>query len=470
LAVENTLCENSQEMEHRALGAEVSAALKFILLILLLSLHLECKGYYEVDKEKLQQEVRKEFLHAWNSYKKYAWGHDELKPLSKSYRDWHSASLYMTPVDALDTMYLMGLTEEADRTREFIAKNLSFDHDMYVKNFEIVIRILGGLLSSYQMTGDKRLLVKAEDLGLRLLHVFDSPTGLPYMYINLKTGAVRGAETNPAEIGTLLIEFGTLSKLSGNPRFYQKAKNALLELFNRRSAIGLVGSTINVETGEWLNKNSHISGGIDSYYEYLLKCRLLFDDKECHAMWKESVAALNKYLADQRSNGLWYGTVNMETGARVATKFGALDAFFPAVLALSGDFDRAKALQNSSYLMWTKFGIEPEEIDYSTMKITYDGYPLRPEIIESAYYLYYFKNDPIYLKMGETFLKSLKEYCRTPSGYAALHSVQTKEKKDSMESFFLAETLKYLYLLFSPRETMDLSKVIFNTEAHPMRK
>ena len=450
--------------------ADVPSAFKFLLILLVLSLHLQCSIQNEVNKEKLQQEVRNEFLHSWNSYKNYAWGHDELKPLSKSYRDWHSVSLYMTPVDALDTMYLMGLTEEADKTREFIAANLSFDHDIYVKNFEIVIRILGGLLSSYQMTGDKRLLVKAEDLGLRLLHVFDSPTGLPYMYINLKTGAVRGAETNPAEIGTLLIEFGTLSKLTGNPRFYQKAKNALLELYNRRSTIGLVGSTINVETGQWLNKNSHISGGIDSYYEYLLKCGLLFDDKDCHTMWKESVAALNKYLADQRPTGLWYGTVDMETGKRIATKFGALDAFFPGMLALSGDFTRAKALQDSSYTMWTKFGIEPEEIDYSTMKITYDGYPLRPEIMESAYYLYYFKNDPVYLKMGKTFLKSLKKYCRTRAGYAALSSVQTKEKKDSMESFFLAETLKYLYLLFSPRETVDLSKVVFNTEAHPIRK
>src|SRR5262249_27991677 len=66
-------------------------------------------------------QVRGEFLYAWNAYKQYAWGHDELKPLSKSYRDWHSGSLLMTPVDALDTMILMGLTEEADKTREFIA-------------------------------------------------------------------------------------------------------------------------------------------------------------------------------------------------------------------------------------------------------------------------------------------------------------------------------------------------------------
>src|SRR5262249_10538062 len=96
-------------------------------------------------------QVRGECLSAWHDYKQYDWGHDELKPLTRSYRDWHSGSLLMTPVDALDTMILMGLTDEADKTREFIATNLSFDQDIEVKNFEITIRLLGGLLSSYQL-------------------------------------------------------------------------------------------------------------------------------------------------------------------------------------------------------------------------------------------------------------------------------------------------------------------------------
>jgi hypothetical protein len=187
-------------------------------------------------------------------------------------------------------------------------------------------------------------------------------------------------------------------------------------------------------------------------------------------MWEASIQALNKYLAQEMPNGLWYGSVDMNTGKRIATHFGALDAFFPAVLALSGDLDRAQQLQKSAFLMWTTFGIEPEEIDYTTMKITYDGYPLRPEIIESAYYLYYYTRDPRYLEMGRTFLNSLKSYCKVDAGYAALSSVTSKEKKDDMESFFLAETLKYLYLLFAPVNTMDLSHVTFNTEAHPIKK
>ncbi|MGC2108454.1 MAG: glycoside hydrolase family 47 protein [Candidatus Korobacteraceae bacterium] len=427
-------------------------------------------AWCDQQKAEMADAVRQEFLHAWNGYKQYAWGHDELRPLTKGYRDWYGTSLLMTPVDALDTMLLMGLKKEAKEDRELIDKQLSFDKDIYVKNFEITIRLLGGLLSSYQLTGDKHLLVLADDLGERLLPAFNSPTGMPYVFVNLKTGMVRGAESNPAEIGSLLIEFGTLSKLTGKPVYYDKAKHALVEVYNRRSPIGLVGSTIDVETGKWVDPISHISGGIDSYYEYLLKCSILFQDKDCERMWKTGIAAVNKYVADDAASGLWYAQVNMNTGQRVSTHYGALDAFFPAVLALSGDLDRAARLQQSSYKMWTTFGIEPEEFDYSTMKITYPRYELRPEIIESTYYLYFFTGEPQYLDMGKTFYDSLRKYCRTEAGYAALISVETKQQRDDMESFFLAETLKYLYLLYAPKSTLDLHKSVFNTEAHPMQR
>ncbi len=402
----------------------------------------------------------------------------------------------MTPVDALDTMILMGLKDEATDTKNYIIKNLSFDKDISVQNFEVTIRLLGGLLSSYQLTGDKRLLALAEDLGNRLLPVFESPTGLPYRYVNLKTGKVHDAKTNPAEAGTLLIEFGTLSKLTGRPIFYEKAKRALVAIYKRRSPIGLVGTWIDVETGEWKDTDSHISGAIDSYYEYLLKCWLLFDDDDCKRMWLDSIAAINKYLTDEidkinrdfkrvPDTQLWYGHADMNSGKRSTTAYGALDAFFPAVLALSGDLERASRLQKSSMKMWQLHGIEPEEIDYKTMKLTYPGYPLRPEIVESTYYLHHyaslpaptdrhgkkpFANRAVYLRMGEQLFRDFVKHCRTDEGYAALKSVITKEKTDSMQSFLFAETFKYFYLLFAPARTLDFNKVIFNTEAHPIRR
>jgi len=364
----------------------------------------------------------------------------------------------------------MKLDEEAAKAKELILTDLSFDRDVYVKNFEITIRLLGGLLSSYQLTNDKRLLDLAEDLGNRLLPVFNSPTGLPYVYVNLKTGQIRDAKTNPAETGTLLLEFGTLSKLTGKSIYYEKAKRALMETFKRRSAIGLVGSTIDVETGAWVDTDSHISGGIDSYYEYLWKCWLLFHDQDCQQMWQASISAVNKYLADEVRDELWYGHADMNTGKRTVPQYGALDAFFPALLAHSGDAARARRLQDSSFKMWNMHEIEPEIIDYKTMQIVYNGYHLRPEIVESTYYLHHFTHDPQYRKMGEKIFDDLVKYCRVDAGYAALQDVVTKEKRDEMESFALAETFKYFYLLFAPPGTLDFDKVVFNTEAHPLRR
>jgi mannosidase alpha-like ER degradation enhancer 2 len=376
----------------------------------------------------------------------------------------------MTPVDSLDTLLLLGFKDEAAKAQALIVEKLSFDRDISVKNFEVTIRLLGGLLSGYQMTGDARLLHLAEDLGKRLLPVFNSPTGMPYMYVNLRTGKTSGARSNPAEIGTLLLEFGTLSKLTKNPVFYDKAKNAVVQLYKRRSKIGLVGEEIDVDTGEWTSRASHVGGGIDSYYEYLLKCSRLFGDKDCGTMWRESIRALDKHLADQAPTGLWYGQVDMVTAKRTATEFGALHAFLPAVLALGGDLGRARRLQDSAYKMWNLTGIEPEVLDYRTMKITAAGYPLRPEIMESAYYLFHSTKDPRYLEMGRTFFEALVAHCRTDAGYTVLKDVTTWEKGDLMPSYFLAETLKYLYLLFAPEKTLDLEKVVFNTEAHPLRR
>jgi mannosidase alpha-like ER degradation enhancer 2 len=415
--------------------------------------------------------VRAELLHAWTGYERYAAGHDELNAVSETARDWYAGTLLMTPVDSLDTLVLLGLTKEADEAREEIALHLTFDRDISVKNFEITIRLLGGLLSSYQLTGDARLLTLAEDLGRRLLPVFDSPTGMPYVNVNLRTGKASGAESNPAEIGTLLLELGALAKLTKEDVYYDKAKKALVALYAHRSKLGLVGDSINVETGAWVGKTSSIGSGIDSYLEYLLKAWLLFGDEDCHRMWKETLAAVNRYVADETPARLWYGQVDMDTGARTGTEFGALEAFFPAVLALDGDLDRARRLEDSAFAMWTASGLEPDGFDYGTMKPTKDaGYPLRPEIVESAYYLHALTGDARYLEMGRRLFEDVVASCRTDAGYAGLKSVVTREKSDRMHSFFLAETLKYFYLLFAPAGVIDLHQVVFNTEAHPLRR
>jgi mannosidase alpha-like ER degradation enhancer 2 len=432
-------------------------------------------GRSEIDRPAMAAKVRAEILHAWRGYERFARGHDELQPVSKTAKDWYGAgnSLLMTPVDSLDTLLLAGCREEAESARALVVEKLSFDRDVPVKNFEVTIRLLGGLLAGYEMTSDPRLLSLAEDLGNRLLPAFDSPTGMPYMYVNLKTGKTSGSVSNPAEIGTLVLEFGTLARLTSRRVFFDKAKRALTELHARRNArTGLVGEQIDVETGQWKSPTSHVGGGIDSYYEYLVKCDLLFHDRECGAMYRDSIRAANRWLADDTKRGLWYGEADMGTGRRTAKTYGALHAFLPAVLVLGGDVARARRLQDSGFRMWRLNGVEPEEVDYGgpRLAVKSPGYPLRPEIIESAWYLWRRTKDPKYLAMGKRFFEDLVRCCRTENGYTVLTNVVTKEKGDLQPSYFLAETLKYLYLMFAPEETLDPDRVVLNTEAHPLRR
>jgi mannosidase alpha-like ER degradation enhancer 2 len=413
-------------------------------------------------------EVREAFLHAWNGYVASAWGHDALRPLSGGWRDWYDVSLLMTPVDAWDTMRLMGLDAQADSARDLIFAELSFDRDMTVQVFEVTIRLLGGLLSAYQMDGDPRWLELARDLGDRLMPAFASPTGMPYVRVNLATGAVEEPENNPAEIGTLTLELGQLSRLTGDPRYYDAVKRGVTAVFDRRSSLDLVGTVVDVESGEWKSTDSHVGGRIDSFYEYLLKGWLLFGDEDYRHMWEVSEAAMNAHLAETVDGHLWYGRVDMNTGERTGRRFGALEAFLPAVLALGGDLDRAARLEESVALMFTAFGVEPESFDYGTMEIRYPGYPLRPEAIESAYYLYVLTGDERWRLMGRDFFHRIVAAARVDGGFAHLADVRTAEHDDAMESFFLAETLKYAWLLANPG-ALDFDAVVFNTEAHPLR-
>jgi mannosidase alpha-like ER degradation enhancer 2 len=180
--------------------------------------------------------------------------------------------------------------------------------------------------------------------------------------------------------------------------------------------------------------------------------------------------AVNKHLADQTPEGLWYGHADMYTGKRTGTTYGALDAFFAGTLAMNNELKRAAELQNSNYRMWMLNDIEPEQMNYSTMEVDNGSYILRPENFEGAYYLYQYTHDERYLDMGKNMFENLVTFCRTDDAYAALKDVRTKEKRDYMESFFFAETLKYAYLLFDESDKFDFHQVIFNTEAHPYRR
>ena len=414
--------------------------------------------------------IRNETFRAWHAYARYAFGHDGFHPLSKKAYDWYDAPLGITLIDAYSTLSLMGFKQEADHIEKYVAANADFDRDMFVKTFEVDIRVLGGLLDMYEISGDPKILNKAEDFGKRLLPAFSSRTGIPHYWVNLKTGATRGDTVNVAEGGSSLIEMGVLSALTGKPVYYQAAKRATKALYSRRSPIGLVAQDINVETGAWIDHQSHIGACIDSYYEYLLKGWLLFHDPELKTMWESSIAAINRYIADDGPGGLWYGKVDMRTGARISSTVTLYDAFFPALLTLSGDVLRAARLQDSWDRLWNKNGLEPMVYDYRRDSILDASYDLNPEIMESAYYLFSRTADPKYRQRAEKYFDDIERYCRTDEAFASIKDIRTKEQADDLPSFFFAETMKYLYLTFTNVTHFGYAQVIFSTEAHPFQK
>jgi mannosidase alpha-like ER degradation enhancer 1/mannosidase alpha-like ER degradation enhancer 2 len=426
---------------------------------------------YTAELAELADEVRSETLRSWMAYKEYAWGHDVLAPISRTHRDWYEESLYISPIDAYSTLVLMGFDEEATEVEQYVVDSLSFDKDVDVKIFEVNIRILGGLLSMYSHCKNPMVLEKAQDFADRMLPAFNTSTGIPRYWVNLRTGESRGDTVNVAEAASYTFEMGVLSHFTGDPKYYETGKKATRAVFDRRSDLGLIGEIIDVSSGDWVSSQSHICAGVDSYYEYLLKSWVLFQDEELKAIWDVSLPVVHEYLADEFEGQLWYGRSEMETGAHVSSMVTLYDAFFPAMLALSGNIEQAVRLQSTWASLWNKYGLEPMVYDYRTGSPGYPVYDLNPEIMESAYYLSRITGDSKFIDMNKGFWEDLKTHCRTEIAFASVENVETMEPRDYMPTFFFAETLKYLYLTFSPELLeVHLEDCVFTTEAHPFKK
>lgn len=187
----------------------------------------------ETNGTLMQRNKIKEMMkHAWDNYVRYAWGKNELRPISKR---GHSASIFgsmslgATIVDGLDTLYIMGLEEEFKQGRDWIAEN--FDINLATTDlsvFETNIRFVGGLLTCFALTGDVIFRDKAEQVARKLLPAFQTQTGIPHSLINIKTGSSKnygwasGGCSILSEVGTLHLEFAYLSDVTGDPVYRAK--------------------------------------------------------------------------------------------------------------------------------------------------------------------------------------------------------------------------------------------------------
>jgi mannosidase alpha-like ER degradation enhancer 1/mannosidase alpha-like ER degradation enhancer 2 len=417
----------------------------------------------------LSNSVKQEFVRSWDTYKRYAWGHDVLLPLTKDHADWYEQSLGIAPIGAYSTMKLMGLQKQAREVEKYVTDSFSFNADVYVKTFDANKRVLGGLLAVYSYTHHPKVLEKAKDAGDRLLRAFTTPTGIPYYWVNLKTGKARGERVSTAEAAAYTFEMGILSYYTKDPRYYQAAKKATLAIYGRRSSINLVGNMINSETGEWLETVSCIGAGGDAYYEYLLKTWLLFKDPEIKDMWEQTISAIHKYDAEETDTAIWYRRTDMYSGEMKNSTVTLYDAFFPALLCIDDDAERAAKVQCTWNKLWKRYGLEPMIYDYRKQAPGSAVYELNPEIIESAWYLYDYTKDTAYLQMGKQYYEDMLRYCRTSTAFSSIADVRTKKQQNQLPAFFFAETLKYLYLLFTPDAGLNTADYVFSTEGHPFR-
>ncbi|XP_037340724.2 endoplasmic reticulum mannosyl-oligosaccharide 1,2-alpha-mannosidase isoform X1 [Pungitius pungitius] len=434
------------------------------------------------------------FRHAWKGYKDYAWGHDELKPISRSFGEWFGLGL--TLIDSLDTMWILGLKEEFAEARDWVEKELSFDKNVDVNLFETTIRVLGGLLSTFHLTGDQLFLEKAKDLGSRLMPAFKTPSKIPFSDVNIGKGTAHPprwtSDSTLAEVTSIQLEFRELSRLTQDPQ-YQEVVNEVMKLVHKLPGKqdGLVPMFINTNTGQFTHKGVFTLGArADSYYEYLLKQWIQGGKTEDDLLadYLQAVDGVRKHLVRQTgpSKLTFVGELSH---SRFNPKMDHLVCFLPGTLALGahnglpGDhMDLAVQLMETCHQMYKQMetGLSPEIVHFNLQAS--DGNDvvvkpadrhnlLRPETVESLFYMYRFTKDTKYRDWGWEILQSFNNYTKVPGGgYTSINNVRdplNPGPRDKMESFFLGETLKYFYLLFSDApELLSLDKYVFNTEAH----
>nr|AAI45358.1 Edem3 protein [Mus musculus] len=447
------------------------------------------------EKQKLGNQVLEMFDHAYGNYMEHAYPADELMPLtcrgrvrgqepSRGDVDDALGKFSLTLIDSLDTLVVLNKTKEFEDAVRKVLRDVNLDNDVVVSVFETNIRVLGGLLGGHSLAimlkekgehmqwYNDELLHMAKQLGYKLLPAFNTTSGLPYPRINLKFGirkpeARTGTETDTctACAGTLILEFAALSRFTGATIFEEYARKALDFLWEKRQrSSNLVGVTINIHTGDWVRKDSGVGAGIDSYYEYLLKAYVLLGDDSFLERFNTHYDAIMRYISQPP---LLLDVHIHKPMLNARTWMDALLAFFPGLQVLKGDIRPAIETHEMLYQVIKKHNFLPEAFT-TDFRVHWAQHPLRPEFAESTYFLYKATGDPYYLEVGKTLIENLNKYARVPCGFAAMKDVRTGSHEDRMDSFFLAEMFKYLYLLFADKEDIifDIEDYIFTTEAH----
>lgn len=455
----------------------------------------------------------------YGEYLNHCLGKDELVPTEQSCEDWFNIGL--TLIDSLDTLLLMDLKEEYDKSREWAAENLSFKGiGKTVSMFEIVIRALGGLNSAYDLTDDDLWRDKAVELGDILVLWFNATdTGCPPASVYL--GEMKdkkmiedskrrgtGGLSNPAEVGTLQLEFRTLSRISGDPKYRQAVDRCedMLVKEAMSSSDGLLTDAINLRDGKQKGRRLTIAGRVDSFYELLVKTWIAYGktDSNYRKSFERAVKSIFSLLTKNEGGHLYVGEMSRGHRNSFRRVMDHLSCFFPGNLALAAlhglgggvhgngrqDYmPMARGLTESCYAMtrWNEVGLAGESTRFGDARVKPIPYQdvnfIRPEIVEALYYM-----DAIdpqagkkYKEWGENMWISHRKYSQVEGKMDGLMSTTNNlhggvgelVHEGKLHSFAIAETFKYFFMLFDERNmeqsSFPLYKWVFNTEAHPVK-
>jgi mannosyl-oligosaccharide alpha-1,2-mannosidase len=443
--------------------------------------------YFTPLARERQAAVVEAFRHAWSAYRQHAWTWDEIEPVSgRGSNAW--GGLGATLVDALDTLWLMGLRADFNDAREWVATKFvpkSSDWDGSV--FEVTIRYIGGLLAAYELSDDRVFLDKAEEVAITLLPAFNTPSGLAYTTINLKTGHATNPSWNGrqcvlSEFGTLGLEWRALAKYTGK-QIYRDKVDHIAHHLAQRTRTGLLPTFWNPSNGE--PSNGHLTYGArgDSYYEYLLKQWIQsgHSDAESKRLYDLAISDTVRRLVKRTKRGNLAYLVEMDHES-IINKMDELACFFGGMLSLSGDdtvLPLAKDIAHTCWLMFntTATGLAPEiatfvdGADNNEVVAQAAHNLLRPETMETLFYLWRRTHDDMYRERAWRIFQSWNTHARVQFGFSGINDVNQMppHHNNRQESFFFAETLKYAFLIFSPEQTLSLDEFVLNTEAHPMR-
>lgn len=419
------------------------------------------------------RQVRDEFLHAWNGYKQYAWGYDEVRPVSGAPKNFflpdHSFGLSI--IEALDSLYVMEFDSELDACITWLRSHLDFEVDGDVQMFEAVIRMVAGLLTGYYATGERFLFDGARDLADRLLVCFTkSPSGAPYRYANLRTGAVSKPESNLAEIGSNVLEFGDLARLTADRKYLDASLRAFETVIARRSALDLLGTTFDVEKGEFVGAEDVAPA--DSFYEYLWGGWQMLGIEECRVWWETLTKAMLAYKVTQVNGLVWFKTVDFRTGLPTGdASISELSSFYAELVAKGGFRTLGEAFYDSWTAVLDRYGLIPEVIFYPDRSIIDPRYWKRPEYPNAAFDLWFLTKDEKYRRTAYRYFHALRENCRVSNRYTVLADVRSRPmmQGDYFPANAFSENFKYLYLMFADSPRFDPARYYLNTEGKIMR-